>query len=475
MKEKLDLEMRNKTHRFIRLFYILLFAAVIINIIYYVTFIGFNQSINSYNPRLKQIESSIIRGEIRDRNGVVLAESIKKEDNIIRLYPYERAFSHVIGYSHQGKTGIEALMDIDLLKSNLSVYDRFVSSIKGEEKQGDCAVTTLDTTLQLLANELLGENRGAIVAMEPSTGKILAMVSKPDFDPNYIENDWDFLLADTEKSPLLNRSTQGLYPPGSTFKILTTLAYLHKHLETDFVYFCKGKEFFGNKELHCYNDKAHGRQNLEEAFSNSCNGAFAKMGQEISTDDLSVLCDRLLFNQPLPYPLPYSMSSFILSEEPSDAEISETVIGQGKTLVTPLHMALITSAIANGGLLMSPYLVDHTEDIRGEIVEKFFPIAYEEIIDVEGTRKLTRYMIDVVESGTGHGAYSKEYTVAAKTGSAENPFGRTHSWFTGFAPADNPQIVITVIFENAGSSSEFAVPAANKLFQSYLTLQSAAP
>lgn len=455
----------------IKYIYMALFSLIIIYITHFIVFSSNNLIINRYNPRLSVLEQSIIRGKILDRDGNILAETAEHNGEEHRVYPYENKFAHILGYSHQGKTGIEALADIDLLKSNISLYDQVVFQLTNKKKLGNNVVTTLDKNLQLKANELLGKNRGAIIALEPSTGKILAMVSKPDFNPNEIILNWDTLINDEKNSPLLNRGTQGVYPPGSTFKIITAIEYLNQYNYNDFSYDCKGKADFNGKVIHCYNNTSHGEEDLEKAFSLSCNTAFAAMGEKIDKNELHILAEKLLFNKPLPYSLPYSLSSFKLTNEDNSAQVAETVIGQGETLITPLHNALITSSVANGGILMKPYLIDHVENYKGKVIQKNLPSAYGSLLDTDITREITKYMSEVVNNGTGKLGASDKFQIAAKTGSAENPFGDTHAWYVGFAPAKNPEIVIAILIENAGSSSRSSVPMAKELFELYLSEQ----
>lgn len=459
----------SKAFQNVKFIYLALFLMLIIHLVYFVMFSSDNLVINRYNPRLSVLEKNIIRGKILDCNEEVLAETVEFDGEEHRVYPYERTFAHIIGYSHQGKTGIEALADIDLLKSQLSLYDQIIFQLTNKKKIGNNVITTLDKELQLKAYEALGKNKGAIVALEPSTGKILAMVSKPDFNPNEIVLNWENLIQDEKNSPLLNRGTQGLYPPGSTFKILTAIEYINQNPSNPFIYNCKGQDDFDGKVIHCYNNIRHGEENLEQAFTVSCNTAFAKIGEELDISGLHELANQLLFNKPLPYPLPYSISSFKLSKGDNSAQIAETVIGQGETLITPLHNALITSSIANGGILMKPYLIDHIQDYKGKIMSKNLPKAYGTLLDTERTRTLTKYMSEVINKGTGKQGASENYQIAAKTGSAENPFGNAHAWYVGFAPAENPEIVLAIIIENAGSSSQTSVPIAKTLFDIYLS------
>ena len=180
---------------------------------------------NPYNKRQELFTRSVVRGSIYSADGVTLAETVTDaEGNETRMYPAGRIFAHVVGYSTHGTSGIEAMANFNLLRSNILYMEKAVSEIKGEKNPGDSVTTTLNYDLQLQAYDALGSYDGAVVVMEPETGRILAMVSKPDFDPNTIADDWDtFVSDDSDSSVLLNRATQGLYPPGSTFKIFTTL------------------------------------------------------------------------------------------------------------------------------------------------------------------------------------------------------------------------------------------------------------
>lgn len=216
---------------------------------------------NPYNTRQETFAQKIVRGQILTNDGQVLAETVTdSEGNETRRYPYGSIFSHIVGYSTKGKSGIESLANFNLLRSNTAFIDKVGDEMQGEKSPGDNVVTTLDYGLQATAYDALGYYKGAIVVLEPSTGKILAMVSKPDFDPNTIATDWDNLTADDNTdAALLNRATQGLYPPGSTFKILTTLEYIQEHADYEnYSYTCTGSYTVGNHTIHCYGNKSHG-------------------------------------------------------------------------------------------------------------------------------------------------------------------------------------------------------------------------
>ena len=206
----------------------------------------------------------------------------------------------------------------------------------------------------------LGDRRGAVVVMEPSTGKRLVEVSKPDFDPNTIGQNWDYLVNDENDSSLLNRATNGAYPPGSTFKVVTALDYFRKKGTFEgYYYLCEGSITLEDHTIHCYHNTVHGQEEfLFMAFANSCNCAFADIGVGLGGASLREILRRIfLFNKSLPLNS-YGTSSFSLDADSVTPLIMQTAIGQGNTLVSPMHMALITCAIANDGVLMKPYLID---------------------------------------------------------------------------------------------------------------------
>ncbi len=453
------------------------FLALFLCLMGYFTYFQFEKSeefIDSpYNTRQEQFAQKILRGKILSSGGEVLAETLTDDaGNDVRRYPYGSIFAHVVGYSTHGKTGIESQANFDLLRSNTSFLEKAGNDIQGEKSIGDNVITTLDYELQLRAYDALDFYRGAVVVLEPSTGKILAMVSKPDFDPNTLGEDWEFLTAEgNTDAALLNRATQGLYPPGSIFKIVTTLEYLDEHGgDGDYHYHCSGSYTLGKNTIHCYNNKSHGSETLKQAFANSCNAAYASMGLELDIDRFADLCDQLLFNASLPVSFESSKSSFVLQSGDGEATVMSTAFGQGKTLVTPFHMALLVSAIANDGVLMRPYLIDHTESCEGVLQEQKEPEEYGRLISESHAALLKEYMSAVVESGTGQKLKGQGYEASGKTGSAEFSTGSdsTHSWFVGFAHQDGKEdIAVAVLVEDSGSGSEYAVPIAKELFDAY--------
>uniref|UniRef100_UPI001F42FF2F peptidoglycan D,D-transpeptidase FtsI family protein n=1 Tax=Enterocloster aldenensis TaxID=358742 RepID=UPI001F42FF2F len=429
---------------------------------------------NSYNARLDSFSDRIVRGKIMAGDGTVLAETqVDADGNETRVYYYGSVFDHAVGYSAKGKTGIEALANFYLLTSHVNLLEQVGNELSGRKNPGDNVYTTLDAELQQAAYAALGDRKGVVIAMEPDTGKVLAMVSKPGYDPNTLLQDWDWLTDEGNgEGQLLNRATQGLYPPGSTFKIVTALEYMREHPVgyRDYQFDCSGVYVNGDYRIKCYHGTAHGHQDFTQAFANSCNGAFSSLGLGLNLGAFRDTAKSLLFNSPLPITgLPYKQSSFEMGPGADTWEILQTSIGQGTTQVTPMHNAMITAAIANGGTLMKPYFLNSVETAGGEEIKKFMPASYGSLMTAGEAAGLTELMRAVVTDGTGSAVRTDAYTVAAKTGSAEFETGKeTHAWFTGFAPVETPRLVVTVLVEEGGSGGKAAAPIARQLFDIYM-------
>lgn len=427
---------------------------------------------NSYNSRQEILLSQNYRGNIYSRDGEILAKTeINFEQTESRVYPFKNLFSHIVGYSSNGRLGVEALANYYLINTNTSIHNKVANDIAGIKNPGDNVYTTLDVQIQKTADDQLSVYKGAIIVTEVKTGKILALVSHPDFDPNEIEQIWDTLLEDDKSSVLLNRATQGLYPPGSTFKIISSLEYIKENPDDydKYQYHCNGSYRKGETIIHCYHGANHGSVSLDGSFARSCNSSYANIGTLLNYESFQETLDKLLFNKPLPLTLNYSRSSIDDFKTMSDHDILQVSIGQGTTQITPIHLNMITSAIANEGVLMIPYVVDHIENDAGNIVKAFKPDEYGRIMTTHQSEVLRNLMTSVVENGTARKLSGQNYTAAGKTGSAEygTTKGESHAWFTGFAPADEPEVAITIIVEGAGSGGDYAVPIARRLFDAY--------
>ena len=329
-------------------------------------------------------------------------------------------------------------------------------------------ITSLNANLQVTAYQALGDRRGAVFVMEPSTGRILAMVSKPDFDPNTIADNWDYLIHDENDSSLLNRATNGAYPPGSTFKVVTALDYFRTYGSLEgYSYLCEGSITVDDHTIRCYGGTVHGQEDFYSAFAHSCNCAFADMGIGLGGGSLRNTAEDLLFNKALPLDS-YKTSTFSLDKNSVTPLVMQTSIGQGNTLVSPAHMAMITSAIANGGVLMKPTLIDEVINNSGESVSKTESSAYKRLMTGNEANLLGKLMKNVVDTGTATALSGRGYSVAGKTGSAEfDENGSSHSWFIGYSNIDDPDIALAVIVENGGTGSESAVPIAAQIFDAY--------
>jgi len=425
-------------------------------------------STNAYNTRMRYDDKSIRRGDILDSDGAVIATSVRQEDGTYRReYPRARMVAHVTGYSSVGKTGVEAAKNFQLMHLNNEIVQRASGIISGKELVGNSVALTIDMDIQSLAGDLLGSAKGAIVVMDPSTGRILALQAYPDFDPNTVEENWS-TLKDREDSPLVNRATQGLYPPGSTFKLISALSIMQNISDWETrTYECSGSATFNGKSIRCYNHTAHGLVNLADAMRVSCNCYFAEMMTEIGGKKLTAMMRGAGMDTPYGFELAHSQSSIGLAAESTESELVETAIGQGRTLVTPLYMAMFASAIANDGVMMKPYIIDHLVYENGNVAERTVPKKLIQICTAEEAAVLREMMLRVVESGTGTLASVDGLLVAGKTGTAQNATGNDHSWFIGFAPADDPQVAVAVIIEDMSRHGS-ATPIAGKMLKKAL-------
>ncbi|MDD6193462.1 MAG: penicillin-binding protein 2 [Lachnospiraceae bacterium] len=432
---------------------------------------------NPYNARLERLEQYAIRGRILAADGTVLAETqLDEAGNETRYYPYGNVFAHAVGYASNGMAGVELDANYHLLTSNTFIVNRLANQVIDKKNPGDDVVTTLDVSLQNACYNAMGAYDGAVICMEPSTGKILAMVSKPDYDPNYIASNWNsYVSEDSDSTVLLNRATQGLYAPGSTFKMITLLSYLQQKGDEGYQFDCNGSYEYDDYEMHCYNGRAHGQQNLLEAFGNSCNSAFSQIGLELDLASYNKLCDKLLFNRKLPTKLKTTAKSRMdLPQDSSSALVMQTAIGQGKTMVSPLHMAMIAGAIANDGKLMEPYIIDHSQNDAGTTVKQFVKESFGQLLSVEDAKALQEYMRYVVTNGTASPLNSTLYEAYGKTGTAEfsSDKNKDHSWFVGFAKnTDGKEIAIAVVMEGVDSGNSYAVPASKMILDSYFGVE----
>lgn len=463
----------NKEFAIVTYVFLFLFIGMTGYFVYFVQVKSSDFINNSYNARLENLQKQAIRGNILAEDRTVIAATQVAEDGTeYRSYPYGNVFAHAVGFSVNGMAGVELDANYYLLTSNAFILNRLANEVLDRKNQGDDVVTTLQLPLQQACYNAMGNYNGAVICIEPSTGKILAMVSKPDFNPNEIAQNWDSYVAeDSESTVLLNRATQGLYAPGSTFKLLTLYSYLKQRDANAFSFDCTGEYAQDGYVMHCYNGKAHGQENLMQAFGNSCNSAFSEIGLALDTKKYKETCDKLLFNKKLPTGLNATAKSrMTLSEDAASSWIMQTAIGQGDTMVSPLHMAMLASAIANDGKLMKPYLMDHTQNNAGNVTKQFKSESYGQLFPQADAKELQTYLRYVVTDGTATPLLSDAYEAYGKTGTAEFSSNKNqdHSWFVGYAKnAEGKEIAISVVMENVASGSSYAVPATKAILDSY--------
>lgn len=442
----------------------MVFISFVIYLSYFQVFKSHDIKNNSYNKRLWINEENVQRGAFLDRNGQILVYSEKEKETNERFYRYDSLYSHVIGYSlrEYGKSGLELMFNNELLNiSEHTALDEFKNLVL-PTSVGNNLKLTIDHGLQEKTHSLLKDKKGAIIVMNPKNGEIYSMVSMPDFNVSNLDENWKW-IAENEEKPFINRVTQGMYIPGSTFKIVSAVAALENlHLNLD--YTCKGVTKIDGKDFLDYRGQVHGRISLKDALAKSCNTYFAEKAISLGQDKLGQVSERFMINQEIEFDLPVKKSSFPYKKAQGKTDLAAAAIGQGKVLVTPLNMAMITSAIANNGQMVRPILVKEVINRHDKVIERFETEIITQSISSSTANQVKEMMLEAVETGTGTNAKSKEFKIAGKTGTAENPSGKSHSWFTGFAPYEDPQFVVTVLIEEAGATGgQVAAPIAREI------------
>ncbi len=450
-----------------RFFIIGCFVLYAIYLVYFVIWRGPVLNRESANPRPWILENRIQRGGIFARGGEKIAESIAVGEHFFRKYYFGRIYAHITGYESRrlGKTGLESSYDSQLLglKGSLKKSLEVRWGVKGI--RGNDLYLTIDHQLQLKAWDLLSPYTGAAVVLNPKTGEILALVSSPSFDPDplYLEKNWETVKREPGH-PLVNRATVGLYPPGSTLKIVTAAIGLKKFPGIEsYVYDCSGEIKIRGRILKDL--RAHGLVNLKRALAVSCNSYFANLGLRVGAEDfasgLAAFGWGKDYSLDVPAePIPFPKDSFAKLEG-----LAEAAIGQGKIVVSPLFMAMVAGTIGNGGVMMKPYLVREIRSHEGSVIWKGQPQVLRVAVSSDIAAKVRDAMIEVVKSGTGVAAALPGIEVAGKTGSAENPTGEPHAWFVAFAPARDPRVAVSVIIEHGGQGGRAAAPIARELMR----------
>jgi peptidoglycan glycosyltransferase len=485
----------NRQIRRLGLAFLVLFLILFAQVNYLQVFAADRLANNPANHRLLLQEFDVQRGAILARDGrTVLATSVETTGDLrfLRTYPRGRLWGQETGYYavQYGRSALEqAFNDYLAGRAEELLPQNLVDEILGRPKRGGTVVTTLDPQLQQVAQAQLADLPGAVVAMDPRTGEVLAMYANPNYDPNDLATHdlaeatraWKELNADPEK-PLLSRARQELFPPGSTFKLVTAAAALENGYKPSTTIpnppsytppqTTNPIENFGGTQC------AGGAPEitLATALTVSCNVAFAQIGVDLGPEALVNQAEAFGFNRDVPFDIAFSEGQIPPAEafEFDTPGLALSAIGQKDVRANPLQMALVGAAIANGGVEMAPRLVNEVRDPSGRVVRTLGDDEFGRPISPQTAAQLTAMMVDVVQSGTGTAAQINGVTVAGKTGTAQHAGGDPHAWFVGFAPAQNPTIVVAVIVLDGGSlgseatGGRIAAPIARAVMQAAL-------
>ena len=476
----------SKSVRNVMVIFLFCFIALISYIAYFQVFKGPDIANDSGNKRLWAKRNEVLRGTIYDRNGEALTNSIRIDEfNQSREYIYGDLYVHALGYIDErfGITGLE-----DQFDSELSKYNSFSNGIRNffkdfdlkssfenrdEEKVGNGIVTTLDYDIQKAAYDAMGDLKGAVVALNPKTGEILAMVSKPTYDPGNLEQVIeDANSGDDTESKLLNRAISGMYPPGSVFKTVTLAAALENDPSVvNRTFSDTGKiSFPDGTELNNYMNQAHGDLSLQMAYRVSSNVVFGTLAMEMGNSKLKEVAERFGFNSRINgVGLTIPSSKFPTLEDYEAGNIAQSGIGQGSVVSTPIQMAIVAAAVANDGVLMEPKLVNKIVDKDGNTIKEISnKVLKDNVISKDIANTVKEYMGYLVSNNLYRWPAFEGTNAGGKTGTADYMLedgseGVPHGWFISLAPIDDPQIAVAVIVEEGENGAGSAAQIASKV------------
>jgi peptidoglycan glycosyltransferase len=451
-----------------------LFLAVSAGFVLLIVLLGYWQVVDASsladhvgNRQAAQRERLVDRGRIISADGVVLADSRKVVEHgqevYVRVYPHGALAPHVVGYTGSTRTGLEDTWNRYLAGSYGT--EPLLERLRLKTKQGADLHITLDSRVQQAAVDGLAASghAGAVVALDPRTGGVLAMASAPGFNLEDVANPAAFKRILSESgSPLLDRATQGLYPPGSTFKVVTATAALESGDFTPQTGFNDtGTLVVHGLRINNFGGERFGRHTLSDALTHSINTTFAKIGTVLGAKRLGDTMTAYGFGIRPPIDLPEDQvavsgrlqGSKVLPNDDPDMDVARVAIGQERLNVTPLQMAMVAAAIADGGEMHAPYLLRTVTDHGGSTVFAQAPRPLGTATTPQVASELTAMMQRVVEEGTGTRAALAGLSVAGKTGTAETgQAGRNQAWFIGFAPAQAPTVAVAVLIEDSPST-----------------------
>jgi len=485
----------NKPIRTMSIVCMALFVALLVNSTYLQYLRADELNSRNDNKRVRDAEFSRERGAILV-NGQPVARSTPVDDEFEyqRSYPQGTKYAHLTGYYSYtyGRTAVELTQNEILSGSDPRLFvNRVVDLIGNAEPKGGSVSLTVNPRAQNAAYDglrALGPNvEGSVVALDPSTGAILAMVSSPTYDPNRlsshklsaIQEAYDQLNGNPAR-PLLNRGIQEVYPPGSTFKLVTAAAALSSGQYTPRSTVPGGTRLdLPQTDTDLVNDGGSDcggeKITLTEALKVSCNVSFGFLGMDLGADVLEEQAQKFGFGEEYLDDLNGQVPSRF-PEDPDPPQTALSAIGQFDVAATPLQMAMVTAGIANGGTVMKPYLVDEVRSPDLDVLDKTNPEPFRsEAVSSSVARDLTQMMIETVDTGTATPAQIPGIKVAGKTGTAQSSEERPpYAWFVSFAPADNPQVAVAVLVEDAGverdqiSGSGLAAPIAKSVMQAVI-------
>lgn len=464
---------------------VLMFATLFVSSSVITVFQADNLKVDSRNTRTLYASYSAERGPILV-GGTPVASSVPADDEykFQRVYADGPLYSAVTGYFtlNQGTTGVEGgLNDYLSGTANDQFFGQLTAIITGQDPKGAAVEVTIDPVVQQAAWDAFGDNTGAVVAIEPSTGKILAMVSKTAFDPNLLavhnSNDviaaYDTLIADPAR-PLLNRAIAGdLYAPGSVFKLITASAAIDSGAYTPETQIPNPPILQLPQSSNTISNAADGQcggeptVSLATALRLSCNIPFAQVGQELGADEIGDYADAFGFGEPLAIPQRVTPSDYPTDiDEPT---LMLSAFGQASVRVTPLQMAMVSATIANEGQRMQPTLVDRIVAPDLTVLQPFQETVLNTPISGDTASVMSRLMVANVNNGAASNARISGVEVAGKTGTAQNDGAANTLWFTGFAPASNPEVAVAVVVENGqGFGNAVAAPIARQVIEAVL-------
>ena len=423
---------------------------------------------DKHNPRTRERIKLTKPGRILAADGSIILEGVKPDGEWYLEYADPETYCHLTGYN--SRTGLQASLR-NALYGMGEFEDPWTRILSGRPEGCDVHLT-IDPEAQRLAAGLMQGLRGAVVALDPATGKVLVMVSAPAYNPTHVlASAADYaLFSQSDEKYELNRALQGQYAPGSVLKVFTAAAALDKQVASpEDQFLCTGTHEVSGAIIRCRRESGHGSIDLEEALVDSCNVVFAQLGQALGPEAFRQYATAFhLLDRP-DLPLPAKGGRMAAMDGPdAQVEVAEAAFGQGATLVSPAAIARLTATIAHAGSVPRLTLVDHIVGPNGKVILRAQPESLGKAISSETARELAGMMVEVVERGTGRNARIRGVRVAGKTGSAQNPSGENHAWFAGFAPVDAPRVAVAVIVEHGGAGGDMAASIARQVMESLL-------